>query len=260
MGWFTPKCPVDPETKEWIDEAFQWLVDELGIEVIRQTEVVLPIPDYFPDEFDGSESSVRTMLARVCAYMDVDESSIRLSFESDDDPEIHPLAHDGKMRQHVLGSYKMGPDGKYGITLDIGQVRFPERLIATIAHELGHVILLGEDRLDPKYPDHEPMTDLVTVFYGLGIFNANAAVVFEQWTNAQYQGWQISSGGYLSEEMYGYALALFAAIRGETKPDWAQYLTTNVKSYLKSSLKFIQSTGLAIVDRSSERPVVDAVV
>jgi hypothetical protein len=85
------------------------------------------------------------------------------------------------------------------------------------------------------------MTDLVTVFYGLGIFNANSSFVFEQWTNSQFQGWRAGSAGYMSEEMFGYALALFARRRGETKPAWSKFLSTNVRSYMKSSLRFISS-------------------
>ena len=42
MGWFTPKCPVDSEAKDWIENAFNWLVEELGPDVLRDVDVVLP--------------------------------------------------------------------------------------------------------------------------------------------------------------------------------------------------------------------------
>lgn len=242
MGWFSPKCPVDAETKAWLDEAFGWLVDELGIDVVRESEVILPTEEFFPDVFDGSRPAIRKMVDRICGYMDVDPKLVTIQyFENDDVTRLHPLAADGQSRSHALGIYRRQSDGKYGISLDTSQASNPEMLVATIAHELGHVILLGEGRLDPDYQDHEPMTDLVTVFYGLGIFNANSSFVFEQFTNAQYQGWQAGGSGYLSEEMYGYALALFAHLRGEQKPDWAGYLKTNVRSYFKSALKFISA-------------------
>ena len=247
MGWFTPKCPVDAETKEWIDGASQWLTDELGIDVVRQTDVILPTEEYFPDAYDGSRTSVRGMVDRVCGYMDVDPKMVELRFdESEESLRLHPLAADGSLERHELGSYRMRRDGKYAISLNMDQASNPEMLVATIAHELGHVILLGEGRLDPDDPDHEPMTDLLTVFYGLGIFNANTTIIFEQWTNAQYQGWRVGGGGYLSEEMFGYALALFAVVRDEPKPEWDQYLTINVRSYFKASVKYILSNGLPI--------------
>lgn len=244
MGWFSPKCPVDAETKAWIDGAFGWLVEELGVEVLRESEVVLPTEEFFPDAFDGSRGAIRRMVDRVCGYMDVDPKLVAVEFfENDDVTRLHPLAGSGETRGHALGTYRMRRDGKYGISLDTAQALNPQTLVATIAHELGHVILLGEDRLDPDYADHEPMTDLVTVFYGLGVFNANSSFVFEQWTNSQYQGWQAGGAGYLSEEMFGYALALFAFLRGEEKPEWAGYLSTNVRSYFKSALKYIVALG-----------------
>ena len=122
-------------------------------------------------------------------------------------------------------------------------------MVATIAHELGHAILVGEDRLDPENSDHEPMTDLLTVVYGLGVFNANTTIIFEQFTNQQYQGWRVGGGGYLTEEAFGYALALFAYARGESKPDWASYLNINVRSYFKSGLKYLEKTGDTTVNR-----------
>jgi hypothetical protein len=43
--------------------------------------------------------------------------------------------------------------------------------------------------------------------------------------------------------MFGYALALFAFVRGEQKPEWSKYLGTNVKAYFKDSLKYLEKTG-----------------
>ena len=253
MSWFTPKCPVDLDTKDWIENAFNWLIEELGPEVLGAVEVALPTEDSFPDPYDGSRSSVRRMVERVCGFMDVDPSSLELQFfeNEEDASRLHPLAADGGSRAHDLGTYQVRRDGKYLIRLCLDQSRNPEMMVATIAHELGHVILLGEGRLDPEHPDHEPMTDLLTVFYGLGVFSANTAIVFEQWTNAQFQGWQIGGGGYLTEEMFGYALALFAYARGESKPEWSSYLKINVRSYFKSGLKYIVKTGNTSVNRLS---------
>jgi len=56
----------------------------------------------------------------------------------------------------------------------------PMSLVATMAHELGHVILLGGNLLTHDTPDQEPMTDLLTGFTGLGIFTANSAARFMQ--------------------------------------------------------------------------------
>jgi hypothetical protein len=251
MSWFTPKCPVAKDEKEWLDGAFNWLIEELGSEVLRNVEVILPIEDYFPDPYNGSELDIRGMVARVCDYMDVDPDMIDLRFYVNEDGSgLHPLAATER-GGHALGTYRPGK-GKHRIRLETSQGSRPEVMVATIAHELGHVILLGEERLDPDYEDHESMTDLLTVFYGLGIFNANSTFSFDQWTNAQAQGWSAERRGYLSEEMFGYALALFAYSRGESKPEWSSYLNVNVRTYFKNAHKYLTKTGDTNVIRVCE--------
>ena len=115
------------------------------------------------------------------------------------------------------------------------QLKDPLSLVATVAHELGHVILLGGGLMDPKTQDHEPVTDLLTVFLGLGIFTANSAGRFSQYQDERHQGWSMQRLGYLPEEVFGYALAKFAFERGENKPGWIRHLSTNPKAYFKRS-------------------------
>ena len=88
-------------------------------------------------------------------------------------------------------------------------------LVAVLAHELGHVILLRPGLVDRKDPDMEPLNDLLTVFLGFGIFTANAAFRFEQHSDNRSQGWSARRTGYLSEQQFGYSLARFAYERGE---------------------------------------------
>lgn len=115
-------------------------------------------------------------------------------------------------------------------------------LVATFAHELGHDLLLGDQKLSPEAEDGEQLTNLLTVVLGLGIFNASSAVTFGQWSSGGQQGWSASRLGYLSQQMWGYALAHFAHLRGEAKPDWAQYLEGDVRHYFKASQKYLAKT------------------
>jgi hypothetical protein len=119
------------------------------------------------------------------------------------------------------------------------QLTDPMALVATIAHELGHVILLGGKLIDPDTPDQEPLTDLLTVFLGLGIFTANSAVRFQQFQDERKQGWSMQRLGYLPEEVFGYALAKFAAERNEDRPDWVRHLSTDVRAYYKRSRDYL---------------------
>jgi hypothetical protein len=112
----------------------------------------------------------------------------------------------------------------------------------TICHELGHVHLLGDQRITHDCDDSEPLTDLLTVFFGAGIFTANSAFEFHQWQDHSHQGWSASRLGYLSEEMFGYTLGCYSWYRGELSPPWARYLRENIRYYFDESLHFLSKT------------------
>src|SRR5439155_16827567 len=83
-------------------------------------------------------------------------------------------------------------DNKYHIGLEQKKLTEPLDMIATLAHEFSHIKLLGEKRIENN---NEPLTDLTTVIFGLGIFNANAA--FQ--TRRGVDSWGCSKLGYLSQ-------------------------------------------------------------
>jgi len=135
--------------------------------------------------------------------------------------------------------------GSSVLTLSSDLLDHPMALVATLAHELGHVLLLGEHRIPADRPDHEPLTDLLTVFFGLGIFGANAAFDYSQDMHGRYSYTRSSRLGYLTEPMYGYALALYAWQRGETSPSWARYLDANPRAFLRRGLRYLAEGGRA---------------
>jgi hypothetical protein len=114
--------------------------------------------------------------------------------------------------------------------------------VATIAHELSHVILLGGGLLQRDDPQMELLTDLATVILGFGVFNSGAAYRFRQWTDGQTQGWSTRRSGYLTEELWGYSLAKFAQFRGEADPIWRSALAKNVQVYFDQSARWLRVT------------------
>jgi hypothetical protein len=131
------------------------------------------------------------------------------------------------------------------ISINEAKMKDPTSLIAVLAHEIGHVILLRPGLVQRDEADMEPLNDLLMVFLGIGVFTANAAFQFQQFTNNQSQGWSTQRLGYLSEEILGYALARFAFERGEVKPQWASFLSTNVAAYFKRSAAWLATDNVA---------------
>jgi hypothetical protein len=242
MLGFKPKLPISDEQRLWVDSSFERLSKLLGRARMLDAEVILPLAEYFPDPYEATDEAVDVLFQRVCKYMHVDESQIDLEIFADHVHELQsvmPFWH-GNTGGGPAGLYISATDqSRFVIAVRSSKLKDPLGVVATLAHELAHVILLGGKLIDQASPDMEPFTDLTTVFLGLGIFTANAAARFEQHQDARTQGWSMERLGYLSEEMYGYALARFALERGEDRPAWEKYLSTNVASYCKRSNKWL---------------------
>ncbi|MEU4424005.1 hypothetical protein AB0F81_25525 [Actinoplanes sp. NPDC024001] len=224
-----------PVEQQWIETSLDWMVAEFGRDRLLGT-VVLPTDDFFPGTYRAGRDDVRSVLGIVCAHMGVDPARITLEHYADDEDAAELAAHVplSSRSSGAAGHFRIR-DGRAIVAVDDAQAAAPMALVATIAHELGHVLLLGDGRITPERRDHEPLTDLLTVFFGLGIFSANSAFAFAQDTGS----YRTSRLGYLTEPMYGYALARYAWLRGEKDPSWARFLDTNPRTYLKRGLRYL---------------------
>ncbi len=239
FGWFKSpaRCPVEPAAKDWIERRLAWLTEQFGWDRLQAAEVILPRPEYFPDPYDGTEEDVRVLLDRVCSYVAIEPQTVELELYEDRNP-----VHDERGRVSTAGLYDER-DGKYHIWVEMNQLDDVLALVATMAHELGHVLLLGQGRISPEAEDHEPLTDLLTVFLGLGVFSANAVIRERYWDAGNVSGWSMGRQGYLTMPMYGYALALFAWVRDEAAPAWASELRGDVHAAFTEGLRYLHETG-----------------
>jgi tetratricopeptide (TPR) repeat protein len=252
-GWFAPKCPVTGADKDWIERSMLWLIGEFGHDFLAQVRVILPTPEDFPDPFSGCKEDAQNLLNRVCDYMGVNPQRLQLEIYSESHDDLRAILPEGMTREWshsgTAGHYRKHK-GKVLIGIEAAQLNNPMALVATIAHELGHELLLGERRITQDREDHEPLTDLLTVFFGMGVFTANSVFNFSQWTGGGRQGWSARGQGYLTERMFGYALALFAWLRGESKPEWADYLEGDSREFYKQGAKYLEKTGDCLLSRN----------
>jgi hypothetical protein len=230
MPWFARKCPVARDEQAWIEDSTRWLVQEFGSAVVRRP-IVTPTREFFPvPGFTGHEN-VSAVLALVAAHMGVAMDSIDLEYVAASHGSPRPYVH---AYSGPAGHYHEH-EGRGVLTVYGAETASPVTLVATLAHELGHARLLGENRVDWDRPDGEPLTDLLTVVFGFGIFTANAAFEFDQ----DHRGWRSQRLGYMTEQMFGYALARYALLRGEPAPRWAAHLDVNPRAYMKQALRYL---------------------
>jgi hypothetical protein len=245
---FRPRLPISDDDRQWVDQAFVRLEELFTRERLLQVEVILPTDQFFPDPYDRSQAAVESLFQRLCRYMQVDRATMDLELFPDETEGLRALlpVWESRGESHAAGYYIPGqspsPQAPPRCTIAVRstQLKNPTTLVATLAHELGHVLLIDQGRIDPQStPDHEPLTDLLTVFLGLGVFTANSAVHFEQHQEANRQGWSMKTHGYLPERVLAYALALFAYRRKESKTPWTQFLTTDVRTYFNQSTRWL---------------------
>jgi hypothetical protein len=244
---FAAGCPVDDRERAWIEESMAWFRGQFGADPLSQP-VVLPTKEFFPPPPPASEADVTGLVRKIAGYMGSPQAEIQVQFTDDYD---HAAAQakliPGAFRsyQGAAGAYREH-GGRAVVTIDRAELRDPARLLAVIAHEIGHVRLLGEGRIGQDRQDGEPLTDLATVYLGMGIFTANAAFSFQHSAPmARTGGWSTRRLGYLTEQMFGYGLACYAFMRNEPDPSWVKYLDANPHGYCQRGLRYLRHAGAA---------------
>ena len=242
LGWLRPRCPLATGGKMWIEFRMRWLAGKLGIDRLIGSEVILPEPRYFPDPYNRAPEDARRIFDRVCGYMKLDPDKFVLEIVPDDSiPGAAGLYYQEERPRIVLAESRLSD---------------PERLVAAISHELAHEILLGGGLITVQEEDHEPLTDLLPVFLGLGVFTANAPVRDRSHFQNHMHHFKIDFQGYLPSHVLGYALALFAYARGETRPAWARYLRLDAAEPFKAGLRYVLKTGDSLFHpETAQQPV-----
>ncbi len=237
-----PRHHLNPDEKAWIENRMLWLHGQFGPGPLRRAPLDVSSP-LLPKTWSATHAEGVELFWRLSDFMQVDRSRLDLEFYSDLETP-HDSAYPGE-------THHSGPAGLYWhaekgqlqvISLAESSLLQPAQFIATTCHELGHVHLLGDQRIHRDAEDSELLTDLLTIYFGAGILTANTAFQFNQWTDGQMQGWNTSKLGYLTEAQLGYSLACYAWYRGDTQVIWRKYIRDNIAYYFDDSLHFLSTT------------------
>lgn len=241
-----PKPTVTPEDKDWIEEAFLWFEGEYTRDFLKTMTFVEPTKEFFPIDFKGTEQNAEDLTKMICEYMYIKDVQIDLHYFSDKPLEltegiVTTQSETGikEESKNTLGTYSEKGYKKYSVGIELELLKNPTNLIATIAHELSHLVLLGEGRL---HENDEELTDLNCIALGFGIFTCNSIFTFDQWQGASHQGWQAQRRGYIPEEVATYALALLTRYQNKDDNSWADYLNPSPKKMFEKNIKYLMTT------------------
>ena len=259
---FQPRCPLNAGEKAWVEYRVTWLVEFLGAERLRNFQAILPTGEFFPLPYHGEPEEVQAVFERVCGYMDLDPRRYRLNlFDERTGPNEAPSQGDevrweSGMPWSFYKSVIYVPD-ETGESLvgtlhvDVKMARDLEFIIGVFSRELCQSLLLMRPDLEFEQSEYQSTVELMPIFYGLGIFAANA--VFRE-TNENHLGWNYWSlvpWTNLPARLIGHALALVSWLREEPLPRWSSLLRRDAESAMRGALKYLQKTSDAILDQES---------
>lgn len=238
-----PRCHLEADEKAWVERRMVWLREHFGASPIRRPPLD-PTSQLLPKQWDGSHQAGVDLFRRLCDFMRVDSTRLHVQFYSKSESHDADSAYAGEMHSSGPAGLYHHPEGSQNlvVALEESALLRPASLAATICHELGHVHLLADQHITPDEKDCEPLTDLLTVFFGAGILTANSAFQFSQWQDHKMQGWSVSRQGYLSEPLFGFSLACFSWYRGDRDAIWRKYLRQNIAYYFEDSMHYLSTT------------------
>lgn len=229
LSFFFPTLPLDTWEKAWIESRMQWLASQFGIDRLLNADVLLPTDPGFPQNYTGTVAEAQQVMDLLADRMQVNASKLRLEVIDD------------KQMPNAAGHYDDTGTQRI-IRLAESRLHDPEAMVAILAHELSHELLLGGGYLTTEAVDHEWITDLLPVFLGVGVFGANATVREYNVRTGSFYWYTMQKQGYLRSTMLGYAMALFTWVRDDPKPDWGRHLRLDAASSLRSGTRYLQRT------------------
>lgn len=244
MFWNTvPKSPLDEETERWQIDCWRWLINGLSASHnLRDADLIVPDFDFFPATdatgHDRAEHLFRCV-TRLSGVEDWPFDLVAQAWHPDDD------GSGSAGFDYAAGTYQESPAGRMTIGYYPGLVDRPLDLIGTLAHEVSHGVARSINNPPPGGWQMEAFAvDLTTVYLGFGVFGANNAFKTqfgEGFFKGLFGSWSMSSGGYLSQEQWAFALAVFLTLRDESEEAAQEWLSKPLRKMLVQSMDYLDT-------------------
>lgn len=238
--WFSgPKPPVELDEFEWLMACFAWVHRKMEPDDANAGYQPILVLHETPRIAQATGASSLFAAVKALAGLDDWDCDLRQGEAAREPTRFSPFGEFSS--RSALGTFSVEGD-KPVIHYDPALLASPERLTATFAHELAH--LLGHTLgMPPGGADlEEHATDCIAVYLGFGIFLANSARHFSQFSDGQVQGWQSSTAGYLSENALVTLTAMFVRLFGLQSAPASAFLKPYLRSDFAKALKYIDRT------------------
>lgn len=232
------------DDEEWQLDCWAWLIENLGgIEAFRETPLIVPTTEFFrrPTNEDEPAEHYFSEIVRLTGMGDWPFELVRQ--DNPIDPKLGPLAVVQNIRNDPAGTFRMDSHNEILISYSPDLVDRPEDLVTTFVHEISHAVVLSIGAEPPGgWNCEEFATDLTVAFLGFGVFGANSAFRFSQFTDnaTGSQGWSYRRSGYLTQPEWCFALAVFLILTDQDPGTALRFLNDGPAASLRKSLKYLK--------------------
>lgn len=242
---FRSKPVLDEGSTEWLFSAYAWALGNFGSEVFHQdTILVTPTDRHFPEKsFDTPEERVSVAFGRVREYAGMQSWPCELSvltpgMDPAPPPDISSVMPRGPRSAVLIHAERRS----IPIALDPGMIGKPLVLIAMFAQQLAYH--LGRS-IAAEVPGGEelrgPASDLLAVFMGFGLFLTNGAMT-ECRGGCSGCVTSVQKLGYLTEDEFVYALAIFCVLKDIQNAEVEPHLKKTLQSFFRKAIQEIRET------------------
>lgn len=229
---------VDEDQEAWIREQSDWLDTHVGFPA-EPMPLITPTEAFFSRPPETGHARALHVFQDIKRLMDVADWPCDLEPQEDDiDPHLDELMLVQNAPQAPLGTFRVTASDapRIVITYSPRSLGDMQSLIATLAHELSHYLLAActAPRLGTE-EEEEPLTDLLAIKSGFGLFLANSSFTFSQYSGTGSQGWRTSAQGYLTERETVFALMLFLHQNGHDLNVAEPYLKPHLYKLLRKA-------------------------
>lgn len=237
MFWSSaPKSLLRPGEEDWQIAAWRWLIRELSeARALQDTPLVLPDFEFFPATEATGHDLVEHLFRRVAELMSVDPDAFVIVAHND-----HPGRKPGERPSgnYAAGTFSFTDDYRMQVSYHPSLAEEPETLIGVLAHEVAHGIFATFQNPPPGgWEMEEYAVELMTVYFGFGLFGANSAFR----TDFTWTTWSTGTLGYISQEQWAFGLAVFLRLRGSDISEAEDWLAPPLKRMLRKSLAYLDA-------------------
>jgi hypothetical protein len=224
-------------------------------DAFAKSELILPTPEHFPDEFNRDAESVHALLERTMSYTPLaDDLEVRLGFvegEAEDFGAERRSPRSPKDKEEQSSCSKPGcgsggsgwsrvdgvldEDDGYRVLVHVADTGSPARLVGSLARSVG--ALLSSEAGVAQDADIGARSEVWASAAGFGVLLLSASHVYSK----SCGGVNVHQGTTLDVETLAMMLALFCAVRGIKPGVAAKHLGPTPKEAFEEAWRTVDS-------------------